>query len=78
MAAGAVERAADLVTPAMLRLGVAGGIDELVLRCRGLIDAGAVHLSFGPPIGPEIIDSVRLIGTQALPRLRAAAGGEGR
>lgn len=74
MAAGAVERATDLVTPAMLRLGVAGGVDELVSRCRGLIEAGAAHLSFGPPIGPDLIESVRLIGTQALPRLRAVGG----
>lgn len=74
MAAGAVERATDLVTPAMLRLGVAGGVDELVSRCQGLIEAGAAHLSFGPPIGPDLLGSVRLIGTRALPRLRAVGG----
>lgn len=74
MSSGEVERAIDLVTPAMLRLGVAGGVDQLVSRCQGLIDAGATHLSFGPPIGPDVVESVRLIGMQALPRLRAARG----
>lgn len=72
MSAGDVERATAMVTPAMLRLGIAGGVDELVARCQGLIDAGATHLSFGPPLGPDLVESVRLIGTQALPRLQAA------
>jgi 5,10-methylenetetrahydromethanopterin reductase len=74
MSAGEVERATDMVTPAMLQLGVAGGVDELVQRCQVLIEAGATHLSFGPPLGPDVVESVRLIGTQALPRLRAARG----
>lgn len=69
MSAGEVERATSMVTPAMLRLGIAGGVDELVARCEGLIAAGATHLSFGPPLGPDIVKSVRLIGTRALPQL---------
>jgi 5,10-methylenetetrahydromethanopterin reductase len=74
MSAGKTERATDMVTPAMLSLGVAGGVDDLVLRCESLIAAGATHLSFGPPLGPDIIESVRLIGTKALPRLRSEHG----
>jgi 5,10-methylenetetrahydromethanopterin reductase len=74
MSAGEVERATAMVTPAMLRLGIAGGVAELVARCRVLIDAGATHLSFGPPVGPDIVESVRLIGTQAMPRLRTNGG----
>jgi len=71
MSAGETERATSLVTPAMLRLGVAGDVDDLVDRCERLLAAGATHLSFGPPLGPDIVESVRLIGTNALPRLRA-------
>jgi 5,10-methylenetetrahydromethanopterin reductase len=70
MSAGEVERATAMVTPAMLRLGIAGDVDELVTRCQGLLAAGATHLSFGPPLGPDVVVSVRLIGTQAMPRLR--------
>ena len=70
MSAGEVERATAMVTPAMLRLGIAGSVDDLIARCRGLIDAGATHLSFGPPLGPDVVESVRLIGTQAMPRLQ--------
>lgn len=74
MAAGETERATEMVTPAMLSLGVAGGVDELVQRCKSLIEAGATHLSFGPPLGPDVVESVRLIGTKALPILRAERG----
>jgi len=70
MSAGHVERAMAMVTPAMLRLGIAGDVDELVARCWDLMEAGATHLSFGPPLGPDVVESVRLIGTQALPRLK--------
>jgi 5,10-methylenetetrahydromethanopterin reductase len=70
MSAGDLERATEMVTPAMLSLGVAGSVDDLVQRCESLIAAGATHLSFGPPLGPDILESVRLIGTKALPRLR--------
>lgn len=68
-----VREAARLVTPAMLRLGIAGGPEDVVERCRWLIDNGARHVSFGPPLGEDPADAVRLLGSHVLPELRAHA-----
>ena len=72
LAAGAPERARDLVTPAMLSLGVAGGAEDVIERCRWLVAAGASHLSFGPPLGPEPERAIRIIAGEVLPAVRAA------
>ena len=75
-AARALERdgasaAARLITDQMLRLGIAGDVDAVIARCRGLAAAGATHLSFGPPLGPDPLAAVSLLGSAVLPRLRA-------
>ena len=66
--------AAALVTDAMLQLGIAGDADAVVARCAGLLADGATHLSFGPPLGPDPLAAVRLLGSAVLPRLRTLAG----
>ena len=70
---GDMDEAARLITPAMLRLGIAGTPGEVVDRCSGLLGHGATHLSFGPPFGPDPLAAVRLIGRQVIPPLRARA-----
>jgi 5,10-methylenetetrahydromethanopterin reductase len=60
---------AALLPPEMLTLGVSGPPDEVVERCRGLIDAGARHVSFGPPLGPDRRNAVRLLGEAVIPNL---------
>lgn len=70
LAAGDRAAARALVTAPMLRLGVAGTPDEVVDRCRGLLEAGATHLSFGPPLGPDPRRAVALLGEVVLPALR--------
>jgi len=57
------------VTPRMLSLGIAGGVDEVIERCRGLIAAGAGHISFGPPLGPDPMRAVVALGREVLPAL---------
>jgi len=69
MRAGDAAGAARGVTPAMLSLGIAGGADDVLARCRGLITMGARHLSFGPPLGPEPVQAVQTLGASVLPRL---------
>ncbi|WP_051579751.1 LLM class flavin-dependent oxidoreductase [Pseudonocardia acaciae] len=69
LAAGDVDGARSLVTPAMLGLGIAGGADDVLARCRGLLAAGATHLSFGPPLGPDPERAVRVLGERVLPAL---------
>ena len=63
--------AADLVDDRMLSLGIAGNAADVVERCRSLQRLGAEHLSFGPPLGPDPVAAVRLLGAQVLPALRA-------
>ena len=69
---GDTEEAVRLVTPQMLRLGIAGTPDDVVERCLGLVQHGATHLSFGPPLGPDLLRAVELLGRKVIPRLRAA------
>ena len=65
--------AVRLVTPKMLRLGIAGTPDDIVERCAGLVEQGATHLSFGPPLGPDPLRAVELLGQKVVPRLRLGA-----
>ena len=64
------ELARSLVTPQMLRIGVVGTPAELIPRLEGLVELGATHLSFGPPLGPEPLAAIELLGREVLPRFR--------
>jgi 5,10-methylenetetrahydromethanopterin reductase len=66
---------ADQVTPGMLALGIAGDAGEIAERCRALADAGARHISFGPPLGPDPEQAVAALGRSVLPQL--SGGGQG-
>ena len=65
-----LERAGAMVDDRMLRIGVAGSPDALVTRLRPLVEAGVRHLSFGPPLGPDPLRAVELLGRHVLPALR--------
>jgi 5,10-methylenetetrahydromethanopterin reductase len=67
---GLSERAADLVTAAMIRLGVSGSAEMVTARCAGLVAMGANHISFGPPLGPDVEQAVRVLGRDVAPALR--------
>lgn len=67
------EAAAAAVSADMLRLGLCGGPDEIVDQSRVLIAAGARHVSFGPPLGPEPDVAMAAIGRHVLPALRDEA-----
>jgi 5,10-methylenetetrahydromethanopterin reductase len=62
--------AAALIDDRMLSLGVAGDGADVLARCRALTRLGASHLSFGPPLGPDPVAAVRLLGEQVLPALQ--------
>jgi 5,10-methylenetetrahydromethanopterin reductase len=64
------ERAVALVTPAMLRIGVVGTAAELIPRLEQLVDLGATHLSFGPPLGPDPFEAIAILGSEVLPHFR--------
>ena len=73
MSDGDIERATDLVTPTMLSLGVAGSVDEVVEAGAGLVAAGARHISFGPPLGPDPEQAVESLGKKVLPEIVKAS-----
>ena len=56
------EKAIALVDDRMLRIGVVGGPKDVISRMEPLVAAGAQHLSFGPPLGPDLMEAVRLLG----------------
>ena len=59
-----------LVTPRMLRIGIAGATDALNARLDQLAALGVRHLSFGPPLGPDILAAIEALGRDVLPRFR--------
>lgn len=65
--------AVALVNDRMLALGVAGSPADVVERCRGLYRLGARHFSFGPPLGPDPVAAIGLLGDQVLPALAMLA-----
>jgi 5,10-methylenetetrahydromethanopterin reductase len=66
------ERACGLVDERMLRIGVVGEPADVVARLAPLVAAGARHLSFGPPLGPDPVRAVELLGREVLPHFRGA------
>ncbi len=56
------EKAIGLVDDRMLRIGVVGGAAEVIERLEPLVAAGVQHLSFGPPLGPNRLEAVRILG----------------
>jgi 5,10-methylenetetrahydromethanopterin reductase len=56
------EKAIALVDERMLRIGVVGQPADVIERLEPLVAAGAQHLSFGPPLGPDVIEAIRLLG----------------
>ncbi|MEM7029015.1 MAG: LLM class flavin-dependent oxidoreductase [Chloroflexota bacterium] len=55
-------KAATLVDDRMLKIGVMGQPSDLIKRLEPLVDAGVTHLSFGPPLGPNLEKAVYLLG----------------
>jgi 5,10-methylenetetrahydromethanopterin reductase len=66
-------RASAMVSDAMLHIGVAGAAGEVVARLSPLVAAGARHISFGPPLGPDPQRAIALLGAEVLPALRHAS-----
>jgi 5,10-methylenetetrahydromethanopterin reductase len=64
-------RAAAMVTDRMLAIGVAGPPEAVVERLQPLVEAGVRHVSLGPPLGPDPVRAVELLGRRVLPRLTA-------
>jgi 5,10-methylenetetrahydromethanopterin reductase len=70
MSDGDVERATDLITPRMLGLGIAGSVRDVLDRCARLVEAGARHISFGPPLGPDPEQALVSLAREVVPALQ--------
>ncbi|MCY3718786.1 MAG: LLM class flavin-dependent oxidoreductase [Anaerolineaceae bacterium] len=66
-------RGSALVSSDMLRIGVVGTPRQLIHRLEDLVNLGARHLSFGPPLGPEPLKAIELIGNEVLPWFRGGS-----
>ncbi len=66
-----MDKASSLVDERMLRIGVLGGAQDVIQRLEPLVEAGARHLSFGPPLGPDPIEAIALLGREVLPYFRS-------
>lgn len=58
------------ITPQMLSLGNAGGPADVAAACARLIADGARHVSFGPPLGPDPEEAIRVLAREVIPALR--------
>ncbi|MBN1287425.1 MAG: LLM class flavin-dependent oxidoreductase [Anaerolineae bacterium] len=63
-------KAKALVTPQMLKIGVAGTAQDLLARLEGLAALGVQHLSLGPPLGPDPLAAIEVVGREVLPRFK--------
>ncbi len=64
------EGARGLMTDEMAELAVHGTPDDCVDRIEGLVDQGLTHVRFGPPLGPDPAEAIRLIGEEIIPHFR--------
>ncbi len=56
------EKAVALVDERMLRIGIVGNAGDVIERMEPLVAAGVRHLSFGPPLGPDPLQAVQMLG----------------
>jgi 5,10-methylenetetrahydromethanopterin reductase len=65
-----LETAKALVTDKMLNIGIVGDAQELIRRLEKLVRLGVTHLSFGPPLGPDPIEALQILGTEVIPHFK--------
>ncbi len=66
-----MDKACALVDERMLQIGVTGEPKALIRRLEPLVEAGVRHLSFGPPLGPDPLVAIELLGREVLPYFRS-------
>ncbi|MCC7447357.1 MAG: LLM class flavin-dependent oxidoreductase [Anaerolineae bacterium] len=64
------EKAKSFVTEDMLAVGVVGGPIDLIHRIEQLAALGVQHISLGPPLGPDPLVAVEVIGREVIPYFR--------
>jgi 5,10-methylenetetrahydromethanopterin reductase len=62
-----VESARKLMTDEMASLAIYGTPEDCVERIEKLVSKGLRHVRFGPPLGPDPRETIRLIGEEIIP-----------
>ena len=70
--AGDAAAARAMVTRDMLQIGIAGKARDMLPRLERLVELGARHISFGPPLGADILAAIETLGEVVLPHFRAS------
>ncbi|MBZ0283168.1 MAG: LLM class flavin-dependent oxidoreductase [Anaerolineae bacterium] len=65
-----LEKAKALVRPQMLQIGIVGTTRDLIDRLEKLAGLGVRHISFGPPLGPDVAEAITAIGQDVIPHFR--------
>lgn len=63
-------KARALVTESMLKIGIVGTTADLIARLETLVGMGVRHISLGPPLGPDPLQAIEMIGRDVLPHFR--------
>jgi 5,10-methylenetetrahydromethanopterin reductase len=58
------------MTDEMAQLAIHGTPDDCIDRIEHLIDKGLTHIRFGPPLGPDPEEAIRLLGEKIIPHFR--------
>ena len=62
------EKAESFVPDEAVRaFSLTGTPDDVIPQIEALIDAGATHIAFGPPHGPDFYETIQLLGENVLP-----------
>ncbi len=61
------QKARDLMTDEMASLAIYGTPDDCIERINSLIKKGLKHVRFGPPLGPDPVKTISLIGEKIIP-----------
>lgn len=67
---GDMRKGMRMVTDEMLRIGVVGSARDVIARLERLAALGARHFSFGPPLGPDPVAAVEMLGREVIPYFR--------
>jgi 5,10-methylenetetrahydromethanopterin reductase len=68
---GDVSRAVDLVSQQSVdAFSLTGTPAEIVPKVRALIDAGATNIAFGPPLGIDFYEALKLLAENVVPEFR--------
>src|SRR5262249_33255998 len=62
-----IEKAKSLVSSQMMQIGIGGTGRDLIVRLEKLVALGVRHISFGPPLGPDVDEAIQVIGREVIP-----------